>query len=139
MRAESGHHETKNSLDLKEIKTYQKLFTLLSILYVAVFIKDTRGPYSENSQQQSYDLIGAFSIWNITEVFKTSFKQRANYGRSILVILITAMLYNVSTISKLSQAFYIDVLFTYQFSIRILTIFSTCFLSFQMGVLLFTI
>ena len=75
-------------------------FTFLSILYVAIFIRDTRGPYSEFPEQQSYDFIGAFSIWNVIEVFKTCFKSRNNYVRSILLLLISAMLYNMSTFCK---------------------------------------
>ena len=75
-------------------------FTFLSILYVTIFIRDTRGPYSEFPERQSYDFIGAFSIWNVIEVFKTCFKSRDNYVRSILLLLISAMLYNMSTICK---------------------------------------
>ena len=75
-------------------------FTFLSILYVTIFIRDTRGPHSEFPERQSYDFIGAFSIWNVIEVFKTCFKSRDNYVRSILLLLISAMLYNMSTICK---------------------------------------
>ena len=70
-------------------------------MYVAVFIQDTRGPYSNcQDRPQSYDFIGAFSIWNVIEVFKTCFKARDNYARPILMLLITAMLFNLSTICK---------------------------------------
>merc|ERR1719189_1065883 len=82
-------------------------FTFLSILYVAFFIRDTRGPYSEFPQQESYDFIGAFSIWNVVEVFKVCFKARDNYVRSILMLLIFAMLFNLSTISSSSLVYYL--------------------------------
>ena len=71
------------------------------MVYVTFFIRDTRGPYSDFPERESYDFIGAFSIWNVIEVFRVCFKSRANFVRPILMLLITAMLYNLSTICKL--------------------------------------
>ena len=75
-------------------------FTFLAGLYIMLLIKDTRGPYSDNSQRQSYDILGAFSFWNVIDVFKTFFKRRENNVRMILMLLVLAMLFNRSTISK---------------------------------------
>lgn len=72
------------------------------MLYVLFVIKDTRGPYSqlESSPQVSYDIMGAFSIWNIIEVFKAFLKPRENYNRMIMMLLVLGMLFNLSTICK---------------------------------------
>lgn len=72
------------------------------MLYVMFIIKDTRGPYSvlTTSSQASYDILGAFSIWNLLEVFKAFFKPRENYVRMIMMLLVLGMLFNLSTICK---------------------------------------
>ena len=76
------------------------------------FINDTRGPYSNCMERnQSYDIIGAFSIWNVVEVFKTCFKLRDNYARPILMLLISAMLFNLSTICKFTFTLNVKVKF----------------------------
>jgi len=83
-------------------------FTFISAVYVMLFINDTRGPYSNCTERnQSFDIIGAFSIWNVIEVFKTCFKSRDNYARPILMLLISAMLFNLSTISGSSLIYYL--------------------------------
>ena len=81
-------------------------FTLLSILYVAIFIRESRGPYSEFSDKQlSYDFSGVFSFWNVRAALKACFKSRNNYVRPILILLILSMLYHSSTNCKQSFQF----------------------------------
>ena len=84
----------------KEFYFQAAALTFLAMLYVILFITDTRGPYSPMTETESFDLIGAFSIFNVMDVFKTCLKRRENYIRAIMMLLIMAMLFNLSTISK---------------------------------------
>ena len=76
--------------------------TFGSMLYTMVMIKDTRGPFSDQGAGQSFEVCNAFSIFNVIEVFKVCFKRRENHGRAIILLLIGAMLFNVSTLSSSS-------------------------------------
>ena len=69
------------------------------MLYTLLMIKDTRGPWSDQGAGQSLEVCNAFSIFNVIEVFKVCFKKRDNHGRSVILLLITAMLFNLSTLS----------------------------------------
>ena len=80
------------------------MLTLSSIMYLIFLIKDTRGPWSDNDHgrdQSSINMLGAFSFYNVIDVFKTCLKRREYYIRSILMLLILTMLFNLSTICKL--------------------------------------
>lgn len=76
--------------------------TFGSMLYTMLMIKDTRGPYSDQGAGQSFEVCNAFSIFNVIEVFRVCFKRRENHGRAIILLLIAAMLFNVSTLSSSS-------------------------------------
>ena len=72
--------------------------TVLAICYVFFLIKDTRGPWAENNHEQSFDCLGAFSIQNVVDVFKTCFKKRDHYIRSIFILLLLATLSWLATV-----------------------------------------
>ena len=71
----------------------------MAIIYVALVIKDTRGPFSNqgNSGQSRGNCLSAFSIFNVINVFKICFKKRHNFKRTIILLLIIAMLFNINT------------------------------------------
>ena len=66
------------------------------MIYIIFLIKDTRGPFSDNSETQSINCLGVFSIFNVVEVFKTCFKRRPGYTRGIILFLILTMLFNLA-------------------------------------------
>ena len=71
---------------------------ILAIIYVALVIKDTRGPLSnQGNSGQSRNCLSAFSIFNVINVFKICFKNRHNFKRTIILLLIIAMLFNINT------------------------------------------
>ena len=74
--------------------------TFIGMLYIIFFIKDTRGPYSDQETNQSGHFCDVFSIINVIEVFKTCFKRRAGYIRGIILFLILTMLFNLATFGK---------------------------------------
>ena len=76
--------------------------TFGSMMYTMLMIKDTRGPWSDQGSDQSFEVCNAFSIFNVIEVFKVCFKSRPNHGRAVILLLIAAMLFNVSTLSSSS-------------------------------------
>lgn len=75
------------------------LFTFLGSLYLALFITDTRGPRSSHqpTNEELTDDRHPLSIHNVVDVFKTCFKSRPHRLRSVILLLILAMLLNLST------------------------------------------
>ena len=72
------------------------IFTFLGMIYIIFLIKDTRGPFSNNSETQTMNYLSVFSIFNVLEVFKTCFKRRYGYTRAIILLLILTMLFNLA-------------------------------------------
>ena len=66
------------------------------MIYIIFLIKDTRGPFSNNSETQTMNYLSVFSIFNVLEVFKTCFKRRHGYTRAIILLLILTMLFNLA-------------------------------------------
>ena len=75
-------------------------------IYIAIFIQDTRGPYSDFSYPNSemeIETRGSFkrylSIFNIqqlADVFRVTFRKRNNDIRSVIITLLALMLINVT-------------------------------------------
>ena len=66
------------------------------MIYIIFLIKDTRGPFSNNSETQNMNYLSVFSIFNVLEVFKTCFKRGYGYTRAIILLLILTMLFNLA-------------------------------------------
>jgi hypothetical protein len=77
----------------------------LGALYVALVIKDTRGPRSDHPTAELTNSRSILSIHNVIDVLRTCFKQRETYIRSVILLLIMGMLLNLSTISALTKQF----------------------------------
>ena len=86
----------------------------INFTYVAVFLKETRGPrahprYARCQREGDVDAdLGGqreepknlFSLDHIKSILDTSFKRRPNNMRTVLLILIAAMILNESVYSK---------------------------------------
>ena len=86
----------------------------MNLVYISVFVKETRGNrrhfrYAANQQEGEIhsDLGGydserenLFNLSHLKNVFETSFKQRPNNMRIVLLMLLAAMILNESVFSK---------------------------------------
>ena len=90
------------------------VLNVINMTYVMVFLKETRGPraHPRYSRFQCDSDIGAdlggeserpkslLSLDHLKSIFETTFKRRPNNMRTVLLILIAAMILNESVFSK---------------------------------------
>jgi len=78
--------------------------------YISFFIKDTRGPHSDFSYPFSeLDVtdrsllrryLSIFNIQQLLDVFRVTFKKRSNSLRTVILVLVSLMLMNVTVFSE---------------------------------------
>ena len=90
------------------------VLNVINMTYVTVFLKETRGPRAhpryarfQRDGDVDADLGGEneepknlLSLGHLKSIFETSFKRRPNNMRTVLLILIAAMILNESVYSK---------------------------------------
>ena len=79
-------------------------------LYITFFINDTRGPYSDFSYPHSeLDItnrgwlrryLSIINIQHLVDVFRVTFKKRGNNLRTVILVLVSIMLMNVTVFSE---------------------------------------
>ena len=82
---------------------------IIVCLYITFFIKDTRGPHSDFSYPNSeLDItrscvrryISIINIQQLLDVFRVTFKKRSNNLRTVILVLVTLMLLNITSFSE---------------------------------------
>jgi len=108
------------------------LIQIAIIIYIIIFVKDTRGPNSDYeysaSEYQSTGIMRYLSIvdlQHVTDVFEVTFKKRNNKLRRVIILLIALMLLNITIFSD-GGVMYLYVRKKFKWTEQEYTKFTTC-------------
>ena len=89
-------------LDYEGIFGSALVLNIINLVYVSIFVKETRGPrrHPKYAAQHDHESKTLFSLNHMKSVFETALKHRPKNMRTVLLMLIGVMLLSESVFSK---------------------------------------